>query len=183
MRSEIGGRMKRIMVIGCSGSGKSTFALELGRITGIEVTHLDRLNWRAGWKEVSRNEFDRQLDEVLKKDSWIIDGNYSRTMEKRLEKAQVVFRFRLSTAACLYGYFSRLIKGKLGKKRIDMEEGCSERFDLDFVRFIAGFENDNAERTEKLLEKYPHVKVIRFNSRRQAEKFLKGSQEYYDKKL
>ena len=52
-----------------------------------------------------------------------------------------------------------------------------------FVRFIAGFENDNAERTEKLLEKYPHVKVIRFNSRRQAEKFLKGSQEYYDKKL
>lgn len=97
--------MKRIMVIGCSGSGKSTFALELGRITGIEVTHLDRLNWRAGWKEVSRNEFDRQLDEVLKKDSWIIDGNYSRTMEKRLEKAQVVFRFRLSTAACLYGYF------------------------------------------------------------------------------
>lgn len=46
--------MKRIMVIGCSGSGKSTFALELGRITGIEVTHLDRLNWRAGWKEVSR---------------------------------------------------------------------------------------------------------------------------------
>ena len=113
----------------------------------------------------------------------IIDGNYSRTMEKRLEKAQVVFRFRLSTAACLYGYFSRLIKGKLGKKRIDMAEGCSERFDLDFVRFIAGFENDNAERTEKLLEKYPHVKVIRFNSRRQAEKFLKGSQEYYDKKL
>ena len=175
--------MKRIMVIGCSGSGKSPFALELGRITGIEVTHLDRLNWRAGWKEVSRNEFDRQLDEVLKKDSWIIDGNYSRTMEKRLEKAQVVFRFRLSTAACLYGYFSRLIKGKLGKKRIDMAEGCSERFDLDFVRFIAGFENDNAERTEKLLEKYPHVKVIRFNSRRQAEKFLKGSQEYYDKKL
>lgn len=183
MRSGIGGRMKRIMVIGCSGSGKSTFALELGRITGIEVTQLDRLNWRAGWKEVSRNEFDRQLDEVLKKDSWIIDGNYSRTMEKRLEKAQVVFRFRLSTAACLYGYFSRLIKGKLGKKRIDMAEGCSERFDLDFVRFIAGFENDNAERTEKLLEKYPHVKVIRFNSRRQAEKFLKGSQEYYDKKL
>lgn len=183
MRSGIGGRMKRIMVIGCSGSGKSTFALELGRITGIEVRHLDRLNWRAGWKEVSRNEFDRQLDEVLKKDSWIIDGNYSRTMEKRLEKAQVVFRFRLSTAACLYGYFSRLIKGKLGKKRIDMAEGCSERFDLDFVRFIAGFENDNAERTEKLLEKYPHVKVIRFNSRRQAEKFLKGSQEYYDKKL
>lgn len=175
--------MKRIMVIGCSWSGKSTFALELGRIKGIEVTHLDRLNWRAGWKEVSRNEFDRQLDEVLKKDSWIIDGNYSRTMEKRLEKAQVVFRFRLSTAACLYGYFSRLIKGKLGKKRIDMAEGCSERFDLDFVRFIAGFENDNAERTEKLLEKYPHVKVIRFNSRRQAEKFLKGSQEYYDKKL
>ena len=54
---------------------------------------------------------------------------------------------------------------------------------MDFVRFIAGFENDNAERTEKLLEKYPHVKVIRFNSRRQAEKFLKGSQEYYDKKL
>lgn len=183
MRSGIGGRMKRIMVIGCSESGKSTLALELGRITGIEVTHLDRLNWRAGWKEVSRNEFDRQLDEVLKKDSWIIDGNYSRTMEKRLEKAQVVFRFRLSTAACLYGYFSRLIKGKLGKKRIDMAEGCSERFDLDFVRFIAGFENDNAERTEKLLEKYPHVKVIRFNSRRQAEKFLKGSQEYYDKKL
>lgn len=49
------------------GVGKINFALELGRITGIEVTHLDRLNWRAGWKEVSRNEFDRQLDEVLKR--------------------------------------------------------------------------------------------------------------------
>ena len=61
----------------------------------------------------------------------------------------------------------------MGKKRIAMAEGCSERFDLDYVRFIAGFEKDNGERTEKLIEKYPNVKVIRSNSRRQAAKFRK----------
>lgn len=66
MRPQIGGKMKRVMVIGCSGAGKSTFALELGRITGIKVTHLDRLNWKAGWKEVSRDEFDSKLGDVLK---------------------------------------------------------------------------------------------------------------------
>ena len=175
--------MKRVMVIGCSGAGKSTFALELGRITGIKVTHLDRLNWKAGWKEVSRDEFDSKLGDVLKEDSWIIDGNYSRTMEKRLEKVQIVFSFRLSTAVCLYGYFTRLIKGKLGKKRIDMTEGCNERFDWDFVKFIAGFQRDNAKRTDKLLEKYPYVKVVRFSSRQRAEKFLIGLEEHYDKKL
>lgn len=175
--------MKRVMVIGCSGAGKSTFALELGRITGIKVTHLDRLNWKAGWKEVSRDEFDSKLGDVLKEDSWIIDGNYSRTMEKRLEKVQVVFYFRLSTVVCLYGYFTRLIKGKLGKKRIDMTEGCNERFDWDFVKFIAGFQRDNAKRTDKLFEKYPYVKVVRFSSRQQAEKFLIGLEEHYDKKL
>ncbi len=183
MRPQIGRKMKRVMVIGCSGAGKSTFALELGRITGIKVTHLDRLNWKAGWKEVSRDEFDSKLGDVLKEDSWIIDGNYSRTMEKRLEKVQVVFYFRLSTAVCLYGYLTRLIKGKLGKKRIDMTEGCNERFDWDFVKFIAGFQRDNAERTEKMLEKYPYIKVVRFSSRRQAEKFLIGLEEHYDKKL
>ena len=79
--------MERIVIIGCPGSGKSTLARELGEILNLTVVHLDRLWWTKGWENVSMEEFDARLNNALKLDSWIIDGNYSRTMDARPRNA------------------------------------------------------------------------------------------------
>lgn len=173
---------KRIMVIGCPGSGKSTFSKRLSQLTGIDLTHLDKLGWKTGWVKESRENFDKKLCDVIVKDSWIIDGNYSRTMEMRLQRADIVFQFKLSTFDCLYGHIKRVIKGKLGEKRSDITAGCDECFDIEFVKYIIGFKNENEKNNQILLSKYPNVKVISFYSRAQADKYLKGLEKYYSVK-
>ena len=96
---------ERILVIGSPGSGKTTFSLELSKILGVGVTHLDRLFWRDNWVNVSNDEFDSQLSAVLESDSWIIDGNYSRTLDMRLERCDTVFFSRLSGGGVSVGLF------------------------------------------------------------------------------
>ena len=76
--------MEKILIIGCSGSGKSTLAVALGEKLGLPVVHLDQLWWKEGWRNVTREEFDSRLAMAMNMDGWIIDGNYSRTMEMRL---------------------------------------------------------------------------------------------------
>ena len=93
--------MERIVIIGCPGSGKSTLARELGEKLNLTVVHLDRLWWTKGWENVSREEFDERLNNALKLDSWIIDGNYSRTMDARLEKCDTIIYLDFSRWACL----------------------------------------------------------------------------------
>ena len=82
--------MQRIMIIGCPGSGKSTLARALGERLDLPVVHLDRLWWKPGWENVTQEEFDQRLGNALKLEQWIIDGNFSRTVETRLEKCDTV---------------------------------------------------------------------------------------------
>ncbi len=170
---------KRIIVIGCPGSGKSTFAKRLSSLTGIPVVHLDTLWWKPGWVEEDREVFDEKLGRVLQLDSWIIDGNYNRTVEMRLQCADMVFNFKVGIISCLYGYFKRLILGKLGVRRSDITAGCEERFDPEFVKYIIGFKYGNGKRTEELLKKYPDVKEVNFYSKKQVDRYLYGLEKYF----
>ncbi|MBQ9543832.1 MAG: adenylate kinase, partial [Clostridia bacterium] len=106
---------ERVAVIGCPGSGKSTFSLKLAALTGLPLFHLDNIWWKSDGTHIPREEFDRILSEILKKDKWIIDGFYSRTLERRIVSCDTVVFCDLDLDTCLEG-----IGERVGKARPDM---------------------------------------------------------------
>ena len=107
--------MKKVLVIGCPGSGKSTFSRSLHNVTGIPLYHLDMLYWNSDKTTVEKNVFISRLTEVLNKDQWIIDGNFSSTMSLRLSLCDTVFFLDYPTDLCLEGVEER--RGKKGHRR------------------------------------------------------------------
>ncbi|MBE6982643.1 MAG: topology modulation protein [Ruminococcaceae bacterium] len=165
--------MERIIIIGCPGSGKSTLARELGDKLDLPVVHLDRLWWTKGWKNVSREEFDVRLDNALALDSWIIDGNYSRTMDARLAKCDTIIWLDYSRWTCLWGVFQRVLRN-FGKNRPDMPEGCPERFDWEFVKYIWNFNKNNRVLNATHIAKNRHAKAVVLKNRREKQAFLES---------
>ena len=163
--------MERILIIGCSGSGKSTLARALKDKLGLPVVHLDQLWWQEGWEHVSREEFDKRLDLALSMDWWIIDGNYSRTIQTRLPKCDTIIYLDFSRWACLLGMCQRVF-GNWGKVRPDMSAGCPERFDWEFVKFIWNFNKNNRARNYGYLAQARHAKQIVLKSRKEVKNFL-----------
>ena len=160
--------MKKIIVIGCSGSGKSVFSRELNKLTGIPLIHLDNLYWNADKSIVPKEEFAARLKLAMSKDEWIIDGNYGSTMEMRMDACDTVFFFDLSTEVCLEG-----IRQRRGKPRIDIpwieEEG---EIDFEFLSFVERYNTDTRPCVIELLEKHSDKSIIIFKSRAESEEFL-----------
>ena len=166
--------MERVMIIGCGGAGKSTLARKLGEKTGLPVVHLDQIWWAPGdWKHLEREEFDRLLHIETEKPRWILDGNFNRTLELRLEKCDTVIYLDYPRIVCLKNWMGRVIKN-WGHARIDMAEGCNEWFDPEMARWIWEFNKKNRARYHELLRNLDGVQVHIFHSRREAEKFLKN---------
>lgn len=127
--------MRKIIIIGSGGSGKSTLARKLSKILNIKVYHLDMLLWKPNWIGVSREEQIRIQNEILKNDEWIIDGNYSRTIDLRINAADTIIFLDLPRIICLFRVFKRYFK-YLHKSRPDMVEGNKERINFDFLKWI-----------------------------------------------
>ena len=163
--------MDRIMIIGCGGSGKSTLAQQLGQKLGLPVIHLDKLFWTPGWVSVPKEEFDRVHADAVSKEKWIIDGNFDRTIPVRLKRCDTVIYLDFSRFACLMGVLKRLVT-TYGKVRPDMGEGCPERIDLDFLKWVWNFNKNKRERNYRLLNETEGVRVIILKNRRMVKKFL-----------
>ena len=164
--------MERIIIIGCGGSGKSTLARQLGQKLEIPVVHLDKLFWRPGWVQISREEFDVLHEQALSEPRWIMDGNFNRTIQRRLERCNTVIYLDFSRTACLWGVFKRIIT-TYGVVRPDMGEGCPERFDWDFLNWVWNFNKDKRKKLMNQLAKAENVKVVILKNRRQVKRFLK----------
>ena len=165
--------MERIIIIGCGGAGKSTLARKLGEKTGIPVVHLDQIWWAPGhWQHLEREEFDRRLMEEVEKPRWILDGNFNRTLEVRLEKCDTVIYLDFSRMACLRSWMGRVIKN-WGHARADMAEGCTEWFDPEMAHWIWRFNRDNRQRYYGLLGGLEGKQVYILKNRREVERFLK----------
>lgn len=145
--------MERVLLIGCSGAGKTTLARALGAKTGLPVVHLDRHYWRPGWVEPEKDVWRRQVEELIAAPRWIIDGNYGGTLELRLTRADTVVMFDFPMWQCLAQAFWRSAKG-YGKTRADMGPDCPEKFELAFARFIWRFQIDTMPRMYKRLEAF-----------------------------
>lgn len=158
--------MKRIIVIGCPGSGKSTFSRALREKTGLPLHYLDMLWHKPDKTNVSTEEFDKHLSEILETDRWIIDGNYSRTLEMRMKECDTVFLLDIPTADCLEGAASRV-----GKKREEMP-WIEEEFDPEFKQYIIDFKSTKLPSVYALLEKYSDKNIIIFKSRNEIDNYL-----------
>ena len=164
--------MERVMVIGCGGAGKSTFARKLGEKTGLPVVHLDQIWWEPGnWQHLTQEEFDVRLMAELQKPRWILDGNFNRTMELRLGYCDTVIYLDYPRLVCLKNWIGRVIKN-WGRHRPDMTEGCNERFDLEMARWIWNFNKANRHRYHEILSRAEGKNVIILKNRRQIQKFL-----------
>ena len=160
--------MQRIIVIGCPGSGKSTFARALHNKTGIPLYHLDMMYWNADKTTVEKSVFLERLSVVLEKDEWIIDGNYGSTMEMRMAACDTVIFLDYPLDVCLDG-----IKERRGKPRSDMPWIETEE-DSEFIEFIKNYNEQQKPKVLELLEKYSDKNIIILGSREQADAFLNG---------
>ena len=161
--------MNRIVIIGCPGAGKSTFARKLAAQTGLPLYYLDMIWHRADRTVIGREEFDRQLDKLVIEDEWIIDGNYARTLPKRLAHCDTVFFFDLPLEICIEG-----AKSRLGKERVDMP-WVDDEMDPEFLQWIMDFPRDVVPEIEHHLRNFDKP-IIRFHSRDEADNFIETFQ-------
>ena len=159
--------MKRVIVIGSPGAGKSTFAKKLAALTGIPLHHLDMVYHRPDKTHISREEFDMKLAGIMAEEAWIIDGNYSRTIEARLKECDTVFLLDYPLEVCLSGALERV-----GTQRDDMP-WAEKELDSEFRRFIEEFPEKEMPKIYRLIEKYKDKRdVIILRSREEAGKWL-----------
>ena len=160
--------MKKVIVIGCPGSGKSTVSRALHNKTGIPLYHLDMMYWNADKTTAEKSVFLERLSTVLEKDEWIIDGNYGSTMELRMAACDTVVFLDYPLDVCLDG-----IKERRGKPRSDMPWIETEE-DEEFIEFIKSYNEQQKPKVLDLLEKYGDKNIIVFKSREQTDAFLNG---------
>lgn len=164
--------MKKILIIGSGGAGKSTFARRLHAATNVELIHLDKLQWKPNWVETPKDEWQKTVENLVKKEAWIMDGNYSSTMEIRMAACDTVVFFDLPRTLCVWRAFKRFLFYRKGT-RPDIGEGCDEKFDPKFLKWIWDFPARTKPRIEKLLKQFEREKmIIRFRSKQDVENFL-----------
>lgn len=160
--------MKKIIVVGCPGSGKSTFSKALHEITKIPLFHLDMLYWKPDRTIVDVPIFYEKQLNIIKKDLWIIDGNYGSTMELRFQACDTVIFLDYSLEVCLKG-----IEERRGKPRTDMpwKEKDGEE-DVEFLEFVKNYNCKNRPQVIELINKYSDKNIYIFKNRTQADEFL-----------
>ena len=158
--------MKKVIVIGCPGSGKSTFSRALHQKTGLPLHHLDMMFWNADKTTVEKRVFLERLSAVLQEDAWIIDGNYASTMEERMVACDTVIFLDYPPEICLSG-----IRERVGKPRADMpwvEDGEDE----EFLAFVRNFNREQRLRILELLATHSDKTVVILSDRAEADAFL-----------
>ena len=166
--------MQRVLVMGSSGSGKSTFARRLSEMVGAPFVSLDALYWKPGWVASDNAEFGERVAEVAEQPQWVMDGNYTRYGEGELRReiSDTVIWFDLPRRTCMLGIMRR-IAGSYGRVRPEMAEGCPERIDFEFFRYVWAY---RAQQRPKLLDYFQGLRadqaLVCFTDRTQANDYL-----------
>lgn len=164
--------MERILIIGSAGAGKSTLARQLGEALSLPVVHLDRYYWQPDWIPTPNDEWDAFVVEAAKRDRWIMDGNYSRTLDLRLQRADTVVFLDMPRLLCLYRVLKRRIMYH-GKTRPDLNEECPEKLDRAFMLWVWNYKKRSRTKVmEKLQQAEGRKRVVYLRTRDEVKNFL-----------
>ena len=168
--------LKKILIIGSAGAGKSTFAKKLKEFLNLPVFHLDNMFWQPNWIHVSRSKLIQKIQKVVKKSEWILDGNYSSTLDIRISYSDTIIFLNYTRIICLWRAIKRNIIYR-NKNRSDITDGCFERINSDFFQFLKwiwDFPIRSRPQILYILKKWKKKKfIIILNSPHQAKRFLK----------
>lgn len=151
--------MQRIAIIGSGGSGKSTVARQLGDILTLPVIHLDAFFWQPDWVETPQEEWRAVQQRFVQQERWIIDGNYSSTFDIRFARADTLIFLDFPRLLCMYRVLKRSLMYR-GKTRPDMNEGCPERIDWNFLVWVWNYPSNGRVRAMKKIEQYKEGKQV-----------------------
>jgi adenylate kinase family enzyme len=166
--------MQRVLVIGISGAGKSTFTRVLAGKTGLPVIHLDCDFWLPGWKVTPREEWRCKVAKLVEREAWIMDGNFGASLDLRLPRADTVMWFDYPRHLCLLRAVWRVLT-TYGKVRADLAPGCPEKFDWEFLRFIWNFNAKSRPQIVSMLAEHGrHLQPVVFRRDRDVARFLDG---------
>ena len=163
----------RIMIIGSGGSGKSTLARQLGERLKLPVIHLDKEFWNSGWVETPCEEWREKQSTLFDGEAWIADGNYIGGMDLRLERADTAIFLDFGRLVCICSVIKRRLKNR-GKTRPDMAEGCPEKIDFEFLKWIWQFPKKTRPDILKNMTKYTGVDWMVVRNRREIKRCLKN---------
>jgi len=166
--------MKRVVILGNSGSGKSSFAEKLADKLGIPCIHLDSHYWKPNWIPTPKEEWPSIVRRLIDEDEWVMDGNYSTTLEERIQRADTAIYLRVARPIAFWRVIRRRIVHH-GKVRAELPKGCYEKIDLDFLKWIWNHPKRAKVRTFPILEKYSNSeKIILYLDSKEAQEFLES---------
>ncbi len=164
--------MKRAIIIGNCGAGKSTLARKIHDLTQLRLIHLDQEYWLPDWVEPDLEIWSKKLTELLSLEEWIIDGNYGSSMEQRMKRADTIIVMEVSTWKSMMRVIKRVISNR-GKTRPDMAAGCDERFSLSFLHYVFIYNFTRKPLNEKRIAAYGKGKtIVRLKNNRDVERYL-----------
>lgn len=164
--------MKRVLVVGPGGAGKSVLSRDLASVTGLPLVHLDREYWGPGWKVPEPDVWAARVAELTGGDQWIVDGNHVDTLDQRLHRADTVIFLDFSRLTSLRGVAKRLLT-RSGRRRADLAPGCRNRLDRAYLTWVWQFHRETRPRVnEALAEHANHITLKTLRSRRQANAWL-----------
>ncbi|UTR05963.1 DNA topology modulation protein [Alkalihalobacillus sp. LMS6] len=164
--------MKKIVLIGSGGAGKSTLARQLSEKLNIEVFHLDALHWKPNWEMTSREEQEETQHSLVEKDEWIIDGHYGGTLPIRLQACDTIIYLDMPRSVCVYRAIKRYRMYR-HKTRPDMHEGCEEKLDPAFLKWIWDFQKKKRPAILEMIDRYSEGRqVFILKSKREVEAFM-----------
>jgi adenylate kinase family enzyme len=166
--------VKRVLVLGNAGSGKSWLAARIGARLGMEVIHLDQLFWKPGWVARPLEEFSKAVDERLTTEgSWVADGNYLDSLPMRAARSDTIIVLDVPTWRCLARVVMRSLRSRT---RSDMADGCEERIlrrhYVEFLAYVLGYRRERLPRVLEAIESATHARVIVLRTQRQIDSLL-----------
>lgn len=166
--------MKRVMIVGQPGAGKSTIARQIGQRTGLPVVHIDKIHWMPGWVERPYEEKTRMCLEVHAQEKWVFEGGHSVTWADRFARCDTLVWIDVGVWQRMYRVLRRCYRDH-GKVRVDMQDDCPEQFSWEFYQFIWKTRNSSRARIKRLFEKAPESKTcVHLRNQRDISDFLQS---------
>src|SRR5262249_5063159 len=167
-----GAAMRRVMVIGGSGAGKSTLGRRLAKALELPLIELDVLYWRPGWIDTPMREFRDVVARLAAGPAWIMVGNYSTMFDLRMPVADTIVWLDFGRWICMYGVLRRIVRD-YGRVREGMPEGCPERVDAGFLKYVWNFQTEYRPKIVAALEEFAgQTQLHRLPSRSDAERLM-----------